>query len=326
MSQHQLPAQFYDSLEIHRAMVRDEVRTGTYGKALASAVKPGDIVLDFGAGTGILSLLAAQAGAKKVYAVERAATATLAQQLIARNGANHRVDVIREDMETCYLPGRVDVLVSEWLGVYGIDENLLAPLLLARDRWLKPGGRILPDVVTAWMAPVWCQKRQEETEFFGRRPFGIDLSLLAAGTADSVLWVREGLRPEELAAEPLPLWTVETNRYPTEKAQLPFRATLNFRLRGTARVNGLAAWFRAEFGDDLVLTNAPGSPRTHWGQYVFPLCETLTLEHGSVLTAVFTCLPSGPGYCNHAWSVRVGAGPCESHDTRLGAGPQWREL
>jgi predicted RNA methylase len=62
---------FYASLDIHRRMLLDDVRNEVYRKALIASVKPGDAVLDFGAGTGILSLFAAQAGARRVYAVER---------------------------------------------------------------------------------------------------------------------------------------------------------------------------------------------------------------------------------------------------------------
>ena len=117
-------------------------------------VRPGDIVLDVGAGSGILSVFAARAGAAGVYAVERTSIAVLAEQLAAANEVAETVKVIQGDVMDIELPEQVDVIVSEWLGGFGIDEGMLAPVIAARDRWLKPGGVMIPHSVIAWAALV----------------------------------------------------------------------------------------------------------------------------------------------------------------------------
>jgi predicted RNA methylase len=101
----------YAELEVHRTMIRDRVRTEAFQRAIESVVRPGDVVLDVGAGSGILSLFAARAGAACVYAVERTTIAAVAQGLAAANGVAEIVQVFHGDVMEIELPGRVDVIV-----------------------------------------------------------------------------------------------------------------------------------------------------------------------------------------------------------------------
>jgi SAM-dependent methyltransferase len=312
----------YESLEIHRSMLRDTVRTEAYRRALAELVRPGDVVIDVGAGTGILSLMAAQAGAAHVYAVERGPVAHVAAELAERNGVAGRVTVLRADVERVRLPRPADVIVSEWLGVYAVDENLLAPVLTTRDRWLRPSGRLLPDGVVSWLAPVWI----DALDHFHGAPYGLDLAPIAPSDPHEIAWSRDGLAPDAIRARPLPLWRIDLASFPAWRAREPFRAALAFEAEAPSTVNGLAAWFQAGFSGAGTLSNAPGAPRTHWGQFVFPLQRPRAVRSGDRIEVRFSCIPAGPGFCQHAWSARVAGGAWEHHDTRLGAGPLWREL
>src|SRR5271166_6407703 len=155
----------YAEFEVHRTMICDRVRTGAFRRAIDAVVRSGDIVLDVGAGSGILSVFAARAGAARVYAVEQTSIAVLAQELATANGVADVVRVVQDDVTQIELPERVDVIVSEWLGGFGIDEGMLPPVVTARDRWLKPGGVMIPDSVTAWVALVHDRYLAETLEF-----------------------------------------------------------------------------------------------------------------------------------------------------------------
>ena len=95
----------YAEFEVHRTMICDRVRTEAFRRAIDSVVRPGDIVLDVGAGSGILSVFAARAGAARVYAVEQTSVAVLAQELAAANGVAEIVQVIHGDVMDIELPG-----------------------------------------------------------------------------------------------------------------------------------------------------------------------------------------------------------------------------
>ena len=198
-------------------MICDRVRTEAFRRAIDAVVRPGDIVLDVGAGSGILSLFAARAGAARVYAIERTTVAVLAQELAATNGVADIVHVIHGDVTDVELPERVDVIVSEWLGGFGIDEGMLVPVIVARDRWLKPGGVMIPRSVTAWTALVHDRYLAEMVEFLrdhpydlmSRRPGREDRSTRSSTPAPSVTLTARDRRSE--AAQ---LWTTDADRDP----------------------------------------------------------------------------------------------------------------
>ena len=165
----------YAEIEVHRTMICDRVRTEAFRRAIDSVVRPGDVVLDVGAGSGILSMFAARAGAARVYAVERTTVAVMAQELAAANGFADVIEVIQGDMMDIELPERVDVIVSEWLGGFGIDEGMLPPVIAARERWLKPGGVMIPRSATAWTGLVHDRYLYETVGFLKDDPYGLRL-------------------------------------------------------------------------------------------------------------------------------------------------------
>jgi SAM-dependent methyltransferase len=315
---------FYDAIDVHRRMVGDDVRTDAFRASIAATVRPGDVVLDVGAGSGILSMFAAQAGAARVYGVERATgAAALARRIVSDNRLDDRVQIVDGDAETALLPEQVDVIVSEWCGVFGVDEYMLAPVLAARDRWLKPGGALIPGPVTAWIAPVLAAAGAEAIAFHAPA-YGLDLTALAPFGPDEAVWLPNGVAEDELRAEPQRMWVTDPATLPAVVAASPFAAQLTFAVSGP--VNGLAAWFSAEMPGAGTLTNGPGWPKTHWGQFLFPVANAAA--GAERLDVGFHCVPNPQGASHYVWSSQVDGGPLEIHDTRRvvrpPAAPPWR--
>lgn len=147
----------YSSFHIHEEMLKDSVRTRTYQRAIMDNPKDfaGKTVLDIGAGTGILSIFAAKAGAKHVYAIEFAEIALFAKEIIKQNGLEDRITVIKGKMEEIELPVKnVDIIISEWMGYFLLYESMLDSVLWARDKYLSPGGKMLPDRAELYIAAI----------------------------------------------------------------------------------------------------------------------------------------------------------------------------
>jgi type I protein arginine methyltransferase len=139
----------YSHIGIHETMLRDAARTNAYADALlknADFVK-GKVVLDVGCGTGILCLLAAKAGAKKVIGVDMSSIIERSRKVVKKNGYEDVITLVRGKLEEVTLPvecGEVDIIVSEWMG-YGLYfENMLPAVMYAKEKYLKKGDSSSP--------------------------------------------------------------------------------------------------------------------------------------------------------------------------------------
>lgn len=303
----------YQSLGFHRCMLVDEARTGAFQRAIEASVEPGDVVLDVGAGTAILGMMAARAGARKVYAIEPSDVASLAPRILRDNRMDDRVEVIHADAETATLPEKVDVIVAEVWGYIGVDENLTAQLLVCRDRWLKPGGKMLPETVTSWMAPVQDEWLARELEYWHGRPYGIDLSALAEPLASEIRACQHHLTGRSLLAEKQRMWTADLRGMSVAEARGAFEAHLSFVASRRGSLSGLAAWFSMSFPDGTTLSNGPDDAPTHWGRELLPLSRGLTVEAGTPIEATLRCEPATSGVCRQRWSAKVGDGAWIMH-------------
>lgn len=144
-------------------------------------------VLDVGCGTGILSLFAAKAGARKVVGVDLSSMAEIAQQNIKNNHLSDKIKIFQgkiENFDEFDFDGekmdQFDIIVSEWMGYALVYEGMLESVIVARDRFLKPGGILLPDQASLYIAgfdslPYRIKHNQE---FFWQNQYGFDLSAM----------------------------------------------------------------------------------------------------------------------------------------------------
>ena len=315
----------YAELEVHRTMICDRVRTEAFRRAIDSVVRPGDVVLDVGAGSGILSVFAARAGAARVYAVERTSVAVLAQELAAANGVAEIVRVIHGDVMDIELPERVDVIVSEWLGGFGIDEGMLVPVIVARDRWLKPGGVMIPRSVTAWAALVHDRYLAETVEFLRDNPYGLRFDDLVEKTVNEIIYsgTFRHLAADDMRSEASSALDDRRGRDPagSRRSRLtkPRRCSL-VRDHGTA--NALALWFSAELAPGISLSVGPGDPPTHWGMTTAPLRSPVELTPGMVVRARVRTAPARPAGTWTSWAIALPGADWEEHDEQA----VWEEI
>jgi len=290
--------QYYAKLANQQNMLQDSVRTSTYRQAIVENTTDfyGASVMDIGAGSGILSFFAAQAGASVVYAVEASSMAETVRVLAEANRQNlrhARIEVVNKPVEKVReeVPDKVDALVSEPIGMFLFNERMIESYLCARDRFLKPGGKMFPNIGDLCIAPfsdaVLHWEMQNKNAFWKDTNFyGLDLSSVAERcTAEHFKQpVVDYVNPEHLVANYVSMRfdfataSIESLR----EIHIPF----SFDINQPCLVHGLAGWFDAHFeGSDktVILSTAPGYPGTHWYQIRFLLETPIAVNAGQKL-------------------------------------------
>jgi 2-polyprenyl-3-methyl-5-hydroxy-6-metoxy-1,4-benzoquinol methylase len=276
----------------HHSMLRDVPRMDTYRAALHELVGPETVVADLGAGTGILTLFACQAGAKHVYAVDGSQWIDVARQMAAQNGFSPRITFIRGKMEEVQLPEPVDLIVSECMDSLFIDARMLPHVIMFRDRWLKDGGHIIPEDGTIFFSPI--QADAIHIDWMGRwaslkEAYGLDFTPLQ-GLAEQDAH-RRLLPSQPHLAPPQAVFRMELSSMAPETPQ--FESAVTFEIERDGLWHGFAGHFTSQLSSQVVLSTAATSPATHWQQHYFPLPE-IAVQQGDILACQVNVGPS-PG-------------------------------
>lgn len=181
---------------IHIAMLNDRLRTETFIRAIEAVVRPGDVAVDIGTGTGVLAVAAARAGARHVYAIEATEMGRAAKDLFAANGFADRITLLPGWSSQVELPERANVLIAEVIGNDPVEEGVMETFADARKRFLLPDARIIPSRARVFGIPVTIDEKvlasyaftPEKTKTW-KESFGIDFdSLLTSALNGSIVF------------------------------------------------------------------------------------------------------------------------------------------
>lgn len=259
----------------HWRMLQDQDRARTYRRAIEKAVQPEMLVLEIGAGTGLLAMMAAQAGAEHVFTVEaNPLMAEIALSCIERNGFSNKVTVLGKhstDLQIGVdLPRRADLLIHEILSGSVLTEGLAPTIHHALYKLLTPHAPLLPELigiegvlsgdVTATDQPWW------DVEGFDLTPLA-HLDAAAHGVPGSQKRLR--------LSEPVSIAQVDL-REPDLMQPRSYTGTLTASQDGI--VSGLEQWMKVCFPGDIMLSS--DNSASHWGTCYHPFAARKEVAKG----------------------------------------------
>ncbi len=261
----------------HFRIVRDDIRNRAYDEALRRAIRPGDRVFEIGAGSGLLAMMAARAGAGRVVTCEANPTiARMARDVVAANGLADRVSVVAAHSTAVdaagALGGPVDVLVSEIISNDGLGEGVIPAVEDAWKRLLSPTARVIPmrlHIRVALAEDRRLRRGMGVVSGFDLSPFDVAAPHAYQVGGDAPRLV--------LRSEPATLFSIDFQRdrfYPSAEAAVPLVGT-------GGRVNGIAQWIALDMDEEGRYDVRPGQ-RTDscWAVMFYPIETPLTVDAG----------------------------------------------
>ncbi|ODM89693.1 Protein arginine N-methyltransferase 1 [Orchesella cincta] len=280
----------YAHFGIHEEMLKDEVRTMTYRNSMYynKHLFKDKIVLDVGCGTGILSMFAAKAGAKKVIGIECSNIAQHATTIVESNGFGNVITIIKGKVEEVDLPvPKVDIIISEWMGYCLFYESMLETVLYARDKWLAPNGMLFPDKCSLYITAIEDRQYKDDKIHWWDDVYGFDMSCLRK------VAIREPLvdvvDQKMVVSNHCQLLEVDLNTL--RKEDLNFSVPFQLHSRRDDYIHAVVTFFTVEFSKCHKRTwfsTAPEAPYTHWKQTVFYLNDYATIKKGEEINGRFT--------------------------------------
>jgi type I protein arginine methyltransferase len=271
-----------------------------YRAAIHQRVKPGHVVLDLGAGSGILSFHACQAGASRVYAVEHSDIANLIPQMAADNGLDNRIVVRKGWSLDLDLPERVDVVIASMLDSFGININMLETVQDACKRLLKPGGTLIPATVRLSYCPVEIPEwYQANIDCWNAPRLGFRM-----GAARAVATNQPGaikIRKEALLSTPLSF--DEINLSQIQSTSISAEGSVVISRPGV--FHGLAGWFETVMAEGIRCGNSPlDEARLPWANMIFPVERAVNVSEGDRIEAGIRAVTL-PRRMVWVWNARV---------------------
>ena len=273
---HQKKRKFYESLygdwRVHERMLADSPRIHAYIQAVERHVKRGDVVLDVGTGSGILSFLAKQAGARKVFAIEVTDIIETAKYVSRLNNFAN-IEFIRLHSREFASTEKADVILHEQMPNWIDKEYMIPNILDLRDRLLAPGGRIIPSKFEVYVEPVQLKTEYRQPFLWEQQINGVDFSALKDIRLECAAdyWFIE-IDPNSVekilaTSEPLFRFDLET--------LLPGEIAKEFKyvrkLNENGRLDALCFFWRSILDDQTFIDTRPKSTNRayHWKNLIF---------------------------------------------------------
>jgi len=247
----------------HDRMLADEARVEAYWEALGKHLGEGDVAIDLGSGTGVLSFFAARQGAQ-VHGVEHSPLAEAARAIAADNGIEN-VEFHRVHSSRLELPVKVDAIVHEQIGDALFDERMVENIADLRNRFLKPGGKILPGFFDLYIEPVQLREDLRAPFAWEQKLHGIDFRALEPFAETSHSYLYKSLRPfphGQLLCKPEPVVTFDLHT--DGVADLPTRISYRRPVTAAGHFDGFCVYFDARFDDEVGFSSSPELATTNW--------------------------------------------------------------
>lgn len=264
-------------LSLQQKLLGDAVRNDAFHAALRASIRKDEsVVIDVGSGTGFLSFLAERLGAKECWLVESGEVAALSETIAKDNGME-RCRFVHAHSGDVPLPA-ADVIVSETLGNYALEEGIISTMNGARTQ-LRDGGVMIPASLNQFACPVITDRLQRDIDVWDVG-YGLDMGAARAISLQN-MYVKKLATADLLDGGAAAKRWDHVDFY-AENDDVR-EATVEWAPGKGVTVHGIALWWESTLSEGIVLSTSPLEKPTHWDQIYLPLLEPVSLAASETL-------------------------------------------
>ena len=299
-------------IKYYLGLLKDIQRIETFREAISKSVRSGDVVLDLGAGLGTFSFFAAKAGAGKVYGIDKKDIVEIAKELCKINNLQEKVIFYKGYSDKINLPEKVDLIITEMLWSLFISKTTMNSIKGAKEKFLKENGRIMPESVKIYLAPVSNQKVYNE--IVSVNEYGIDFTPARKMMINN--FHQKLFKKEDLLSEPKIVREINLMNINSDELPIDWRGS--FRSLYSGIIHGLAGWMDLKLTDDIILSNSPSSKPTVWENIFLPIDKPFNVSEGDTIDVALKTIPFEGDY-EWNWDIILQEkGESRSHSTFKG--------
>lgn len=302
-------------IEFQQKIMGDKFRNDALARALKAVIRRGKtVVADIGSGTGFLSFLASRLGAKTCFLYEKSpGLFELSQKLAKENGIKncHFFNAHSSEMVD---PIKADVVISETLGNFAYEEHLIEVMNDAK-RFLKPGGVVVPQKLTYYVAPVVSERLWKEVNVWDRVGHQLDFKSMKEAALQN-MYVKT-IKPSDLleSSSTIQPWDHLDFRQKNPSVR---KGTVRWKIDRPTILYGLALFWDCELVPGVHLSTSPLKPLTHWEQIFLPVLEPIALKKGDKLNVVLISDSRYTAGLRGTWEITINQKRSQLLDMRKG--------
>ena len=287
----------YSTLKGQKSMALDKKRNRAYFNALSKIIKTDSVVLDLGAGLGLLGFFSAKLGAKKVYLVEPENIIGISKEIALNSDWSEKIEFVQGKVEDISLPEKVDVIISVFTGNFLLTEDLLPFLFHTRRKFLKDDGILIPESASMMAVPITSASYYKDTiEIWSKPHLEIDLSICRNYANNTVFYPRNELRESIYLSNPKEILNLDF--YTADN--ISCKSEVQFKINQTELCHGICGWFDMRLGKKWFSTD-PHKSTSHWSPAFLPLDPPVKVKKGDNLNLQISRMPYG----EWNWSIGI---------------------
>ncbi|MBS1518828.1 MAG: 50S ribosomal protein L11 methyltransferase [Bacteroidetes bacterium] len=256
---------FFGNFQEQEKMIGDRIRMDAYHKGINKYVKEGDIVIDLGTGTGILSFFAAKSSPRKIFAIDHGDIIKSAEKIALHNKIGN-IDFINTNSRNFNITEKADVIIHEQIGAFLFDEMMTENISDLRDRLLKEGGKIIPGKFEVYLAPVKLKEFSSVPFIWEQDIHGINYDCFEElKSSDDSRYGILSVRPfavERFLCEPEKILYFDLEKM--NKSDIPLKFSFSKEITEEGICDGICFYFKIIFDEEIQIDTNPLKTETHW--------------------------------------------------------------